>query len=57
MTVMGAVVFYYHSIDIVDNEYKITEKFDSVVYFVYNNTVTNCNRQMQNTTSGRKYHE
>ena len=57
MTVLGAVVFYYHSIDIVDNEYKIAEKFDSVVYFVYNNTVTNCNRQMQNTTSGRKYHE
>ena len=49
MTVMDAVLFYYHSIDMVDNKYKIVKKFDSVVYFAYNNTVIKCNMQMQNT--------
>ena len=57
MTVMDAVVFYYHSIDMVDNKYKIVKKFDSIVYFVYNNTVIICNRQIQNTIPGRQHHE
>ena len=49
MTVMDAVLFYYHSIDMVDNKYKIVKKFDSVEYFAYNNTVIKRNRRMQNT--------